>query len=107
MERRAWFFPVVSAFGYERVACALLTYRPPDPKMLWAVLRQESRKNRMISYFGDSLWRLVMRLPPNAQIPPFSRYVRTMDQPAQEQTGREILEGLKEKLRMRRAGVTK
>lgn len=102
MERRAWFFSLVSAFGDERVACALLEYRPPTPFTLGAVLKQMQKKQCAISYLGDTIWRIMMYFHPKSQIPTFSRYMRELGHPVQEQTGREILDGLIDKLKQRK-----
>ena len=96
----------MSAYGYDRVACALLTHRAPSPAMLAAALRRESRRLAAEEYCGNLLWRLMMHEYPASQVPSFSQYMRSLDHPAPEKSGREILEDLKEKLRKRRGGET-
>lgn len=101
MERRAGFFSVVSAFGYERVACALLQYRPPTPVMLAAVLSCEQKKQAAVSYFGNTLWRMMMFFHPDSKVPIFSRYMQELGKPVEQKSGPEIVQDLIGKLRQR------
>lgn len=94
----------MSAFGYERVACALLAHRPPTPRMLLAALKQEDKKQDMLSYIGDTLWRMMIFRHPDSQVPSFSRYVHGLDHPEREKTGQEIVDEMIEKLKRRREG---
>jgi len=74
--------------------------------MLAAVLRQENRKLAADEYLGNLLWRLMMHAYPGSQVPSFSQYMHSLDCPAPEKSGKEIVEDLKTKLRKRRGGET-
>lgn len=82
----------------------MLTHRPPSPSMLAAVLKAEDRKNAAVEYMGNALWRLMMYFQPKTNVPIFSRYMSELGKPVKQQTGKEILNDLIEKLKQRRGG---
>lgn len=55
------------------------------------------------AYIGDILWRLLLYVYPQSQVPSYSQYMRSADAHAQrEESGQEIVDGLIGRLKNRK-----
>lgn len=85
----------------------MIHHRPFSPLGLIAILRSEDKKQAYAAYIGDAIWRIMMWMHPKTEIPSFSRYMKEIDNPVREKSGREIVNDLIQKLKQRKGGEAK
>lgn len=73
--------------------------------MLAKVLGHEKRQQVAQEYMGDVLWRVMMFLHPKSEVPIFSKYINQLGKPVVQQSGRDIVNGMIDRLKQREKAV--